>query len=110
MAKVTEAYKWTFIKLGSPNAKNAGTHKFIVMQLFTNAAAALPCEMEDGKCAEESQGSGNPLQMLIPSKIAMSLRSRMARNRRQVPPLPMQEDALEFKIAIQDRTETTKVR
>jgi len=58
--------------------------KPVAMQLFTNAAAALPCELEDGKPAERSQDGGNPLQMLLPSKLAMSLRTRMARNRRQV--------------------------
>lgn len=52
----------------------------IGVQLFTNAAAALPCEM-DGK-PETSQK--NPLQMLVPSKAASALRARIARNRRQV--------------------------
>jgi len=56
---------------------------FVALDLFTNAAAALPCELEDGKPAERSQDGGNPLQMLLPSKLAMSLRTRMARNRRQ---------------------------
>ena len=57
---------------------------FVLAQLFTNAAAALPCELEDGKAPEQSQGSSNPLQMLIPSKFATNLRTRMARNRRRV--------------------------
>lgn len=54
---------------------------FVALDLFTNAAAALPCEMKDSNGPEQSQG--NPLQMLIPSRMAMSLRTRMARNRRQ---------------------------
>lgn len=56
---------------------------FVALDLFTNAAAALPCEMDDGKVPEQSQANSNPLQMLAPSRIAMSLRTRMARNRRQ---------------------------
>ena len=56
-----------------------GDHARLV-QLFTNAAAALPCEMD----AKPEESRGNPLQMLIPSKAATALRARMARNRRQV--------------------------